>query len=379
MTDEILEKAKEKVREVTAIELLDVITTKNSPIIFDIRDSTQRNQGIISGALSVDQPYIELDISSHKLDYDHPIVVYCTGGRNSLLACKALVEMGYKNARSLQGGFTHWKDKELPIDIPERLTDDEQLRYQRHLSLPKIGTQGQLKLKKAKVALVGIGGLGSPIALYLAAAGIGDLCIIDGDTVEESNLQRQVIHNMDTVGLHKVDSATNYIRKLNPFVNINSQCKTITQSNAKYLLEGYDIVVDGSDNFDTRYAVNDAVITNGQILVSASIFQFTGQVSSFDTSSGTPCYQCLFPERPAANLAPSCSSAGVIGALAGVVGLMQAMEVLKIILGIGNPLFRKLLTYDGLTSKTQIFSYKLNSKCTACQQRDEDTQKNNLP
>ena len=163
MTDEILEKAKEKVREVTAIELLDVITTKNSPIIFDIRDSTQRNQGIISGALSVDQPYIELDISSHKLDYDHPIVVYCTGGRNSLLACKALVEMGYKNARSLQGGFTHWKDKELPIDIPERLTDDEQLRYQRHLSLPKIGTQGQLKLKKAKVALVGIGGLGLPI------------------------------------------------------------------------------------------------------------------------------------------------------------------------------------------------------------------------
>lgn len=282
--------------------------------------------------------------------------------------------MGYKNVRSLQGGFTHWKDKELPIDIPERLTDDEKLRYQRHLSLPKIGTQGQLKLKKAKVALVGIGGLGSPIALYLAAAGIGDLCIIDGDIVEESNLQRQVIHNMDTVGLNKVDSATNYIRKLNPFVNINSQCKIITQSNAKYLLEGYDIVVDGSDNFDTRYAVNDAVITNGQVLVSASIFQFTGQISSFGTASGTPCYQCLFPERPAASLAPSCSSAGVIGALAGVVGLMQAMEVLKIILGIGNPLFRKLLTYDGLTSKTQIFSYKLNSKCTACQQKDADIQ-----
>jgi molybdopterin/thiamine biosynthesis adenylyltransferase/rhodanese-related sulfurtransferase len=337
-----------------------------SATLFDIRDTNDIAEGKIPCAKPLGQRFIELEIGRYELSPEHPIVIYCYGGRTSLIATRALRELGYRNVYSMEGGFASWRERGLPIEKPVLLTSSERARYRRHLTLPKIGEVGQIKLKKARVALVGVGGLGSPIAYYLAAAGVGYIRLIDHDVVEESNLQRQIIHSTETIGHLKVDSATNQLARLNPLIAIEGINARIDAGNAASLLAGVDIVVDGSDNFETRYAVNAAIIANRQTLISASIFQFNGQVSVFAPHLGTPCYRCLFPDPTPPTLAPSCSTAGVIGALAGTVGLFQAMETLKVILEIGQPLLGKLLVYDGLTSVVRQFAFPARHGCEDC-------------
>ncbi|AJQ93654.1 molybdopterin-synthase adenylyltransferase MoeB [Gynuella sunshinyii] len=339
---------------------------RKKAVLFDIRDVQDAADGVIPGANLVTQRFIELDIGRYQLEQDQPIVICCYGGRMSLLAARSLTELGYRNVYSLRGGFSAWKDAGFPVVKPVTLDAAERKRYSRHLSLPQVGEQGQLKLKAARVAIVGAGGLGSPIALYLAAAGVGYLRLIDPDVVEDSNLQRQVIHSTATVGLPKVESARQRMLELNPFIEVDARCERLNVENAADLLAGVDIVIDGSDNFDTRYSVNSAIITNRQILVSASIFQFSGHISVFAPHLDQPCYSCLYPVRTPNELAPSCSAAGVIGALAGVVGLMQAMETIKLILETGQPLYGKMMIYDGLRGTTRLLSFERNDHCPDC-------------
>lgn len=334
--------------------------------IFDIRDPQDAADGSLPNARLLPQRFIEFEIGKLGLAEDHPIIVSCYGGRTSLVAAQGLMALGYRNVHSLEGGFGAWKDAGLPVSKPAMLAAAERKRYSRHLSLPQVGETGQLALKRARVALVGAGGLGSPVALYLAAAGIGHIRLIDGDTVEDSNLQRQVIHGTTTLGQPKVESARQRMLDLNPYIEVEAIAQRLAPGNATQLLAGADIVVDGSDNFDTRYLVNDAAIVNRQTVVSASIFQFSAQLSVFAPHLGHPCYACLYPERTPNDLAPSCNSAGVLGALAGVVGLMQAMEVLKLVLGIGRPLLGSMLLYDGLNASTRQLRLERQASCPAC-------------
>lgn len=363
--DELIQLLRETIPQVTPDQVANDPKFANV-IIFDIRDAIDVAEGKIPGARSLSQRYIELEISQHDVSPEQPIVIYCYGGLTSLIATRSLCELGYQNVYSMVGGFASWQNDGLPTEKPVVLTSDERARYRRHLALPNVGEVGQVKLKKARVALVGLGGLGSPIAYYLAAAGIGHIRLIDADVVEESNLQRQIIHSTETVGHLKVDSAKAQLTRLNPLVEVEAINTRLDIDNATKLLAGVDIVIDGSDNFDTRYALNTAAIANQQILVSASIFQFSGQVSVFAPHLGTPCYTCLFPEATPSALAPSCSTAGVIGVLAGIVGLLQAMEVVKIVLGIGESLYGKLLTYNGLTTTIQQLTFPVRPECKDC-------------
>lgn len=335
-------------------------------IKFDLRSPEAIADGKIPNARTVQQRYIELEIGSHGLKADTPIIVYCVGGRNSLFAAKALLDLGYSSVYSLAGGFNAWRDAEMPIEVPVQLSSAEQARYKRQLLLPKIGEDGQIKLKQARVAIIGAGGLGSPVAYYLAAAGVGYLRIIDDDTVDESNLQRQILHDTEHLGQPKVDSARAALQRFNPLITVEAVNSRLTADNAGRLLDGVEIVVDGSDNFATRYLVNDAIVANGQTLVSASVFQFSGQVATFAPHEGGACYACLFPEPTPSSLAPSCTTAGVLGAHVGVVGLLQALEVTKQILGIGERLRDKLLVFDGMTSTLKLLSFPRRAGCNAC-------------
>ncbi|BCA64665.1 molybdopterin-synthase adenylyltransferase MoeB [Fluviibacter phosphoraccumulans] len=364
-SDELIQELRQIVSVVAPLQVANDPLFANA-IVFDIRDAADVAEGKISGAKTLSQRFIELEIGRYGLPAEQPIVICCYGGRMSLIAAHSLRQLGYMNVYSLEGGFTGWREQGLPTEKPTVLTSAERARYSRHLGLPKVGEAGQIKLKEARVALVGAGGLGSPIAYYLAAAGVGHIRLIDADVVEESNLQRQIIHSTRTVGQPKVESAKGRLIELNPLIEIEAVNARLHADNASSLLAGCEIVVDGSDNFDTRYAVNAGIIANKQILVSASIFQFSGQISVFAPHLGTPCYSCLFPEATPSALSPSCSTAGVIGALAGVVGLLQAMEVLKLVLGIGEPLYGKLLTFDGLTSTIRPLTFPCRSSCKNC-------------
>ncbi|TKJ34886.1 molybdopterin-synthase adenylyltransferase MoeB [Blastococcus sp. CCUG 61487] len=336
-------------------------------VLFDLREPELMRAGALPGARAVGQRFIELELAQQAIARDAPIVLYCQAGRQSLLALRGLQDLGYSNARSLVGGFSAWSSRGLPVEQPVMLTDPERSRYARHLSLPRVGEPGQLLLKKARVAVVGTGGLGAPIAYYLAAAGVGTLRLIDHDVVDASNLQRQILFDTASVGAPKVEVARKRLSEFNPLVALEVRNEMLDTGNAARLLEGVDIVVDGSDNFETRYAVNQAVLAHRQTLVSASVFQFSGQVYSFAPHLGTPCYACLFPEAAPDSLAPSCSASGVVGALAGTVGMLQVMEVLNIILQIGSPLFGRMLTYNGLKAETRQLSFDVNPSCPACQ------------
>lgn len=363
--EEILDRLARTVPQVTPNDVAQAPELMNA-IKFDLRSPLEMADGKIPNARSVQQRYIELEIGKHGLSLDTLIIVYCVGGRNSLFAAKALRDLGYHNVYSLAGGFNAWRDAQLPTERLVQLSEAEQMRYKRQLMLPKIGEEGQIKLKRARVAIIGAGGLGSPVAYYLAAAGVGYLRIIDNDNVEESNLQRQILHDTEHLGQPKVDSAKEALQRFNPLITVDAVNSRLTADNAGRLLEGVDIVVDGSDNFATRYVVNDAIIVHRQTLVSASVFQFSGQVASFAPHQGGACYACLFPEQPPASLAPSCTTAGVLGAHVGVVGLLQALEVIKEILGIGERLRHKLLVFDGMTSMSKLLSFSRRAGCMAC-------------
>jgi molybdopterin/thiamine biosynthesis adenylyltransferase/rhodanese-related sulfurtransferase len=334
-------------------------------LVLDVREPDEYEQGAIPGALHIPRGQLEGQVEGKVPDRSTPIIVHCASGFRSAFAAKTLQELGYENVVNLAGGFNKWKDEGRPWAAPRVLTAEQRNRYHRHLLLPEVDVKGQQKLLESKVLLLGAGGLGSPAALYLAAAGVGTLGIIDMDVVDESNLQRQILHNMDRVGDRKVDSAKKTLTLLNPDVNVVTYDVRLGADNVLNIIDGYDVIVDGTDNFPTRYLVNDASLLKRIPVVHGSIFRFEGQATVFHPYLG-PCYRCMIPEPPPAELAPSCAEAGVLGVLPGIIGSIQAMEAIKLLLGLGDPLVGRLLAYDAMEESFRTFKVHRDPECPAC-------------
>jgi len=344
----------------------------DSVAIVDVRETEEWDQGHVPGAKHVPRGYLESRIEGAVPDRDARIVLYCASGNRSALAAKTLRdELGYARVESMTGGITLWKDRGYEVEVPRRFTAEQRERYSRHFLLPEIGVEGQQKLLDAKVLLLGAGGLGSPTALYLAAAGVGTLGIVDNDVVDLSNLQRQVIHTTDRIGVPKVDSAEESMKAINPDVNVVKYAERLDASNVMRIIEGYDVIVDGLDNFPTRYLLNDASVRLQIPVVSASILGFDGQLSVFKPYDG-PCYRCLYPVPPPAELAPSCGANGVLGVLPGTMGLLQATEVVKLIVGAGEPLVGRLLLYEALSATFTELKVRRDPECPVCSREPED-------
>jgi sulfur-carrier protein adenylyltransferase/sulfurtransferase len=358
---QLLKDVKSQIREVS----VDEIKARKPEHLIDVREGEEYNEGYIPGAQWIPRGKLELRIEDAVPNRDAEVVLYCAGGTRSALAAKALKELGYSHVSSMAGGFTAWKRQGLTFDRPFLFTQDQKLRYARHLMLPEVGEAGQAKLLQSKVLLLGAGGLGAPAGLYLAAAGVGTLGLVDDDVVDASNLQRQVIHNTTRVGTPKVESAARTIAELNPDVKTPTHQLRLTSDNVLDIIKDYDLIVDGTDNFQTRYLLNDASLILKKTVINASIFQFEGQVTVFKPWEG-PCYRCLYPEPPPAGMAPSCNEAGVLGVLPGVIGLIQATEAVKLILGIGKPLVGRLLQYDALNMKFREFKLPRDKSCVVC-------------
>jgi sulfur-carrier protein adenylyltransferase/sulfurtransferase len=362
---DLVAEAKRQIRE---IEPEDVQSRLQQLLVIDVREPDEFEQGAIPGAILIPRGTLESSVHSHLGSPEVAVAVYCEGGARSALAAKTLQDMGYTSVWSLQGGFTRWKREGLPWGEPHSLSSDQRSRYSRHILLPEVGEEGQVRLLDSKVLLIGAGGLGSPAAIYLAAAGVGTIGIVDYDVVDASNLQRQILHNIDRLGHPKVESARETLNALNPDVKVETHDVRLSADNALEILAGYDIIVDGGDNFPTRYLVNDVSLHLRKPVVHGSIFRFEGQVSVFVPYEG-PCYRCQYREPPPPELAPSCAEAGVLGVLPGIVGSIQAVEVIKLILGIGDPLVGRLLTYDALTQEFMDLTIRRDPECPAC--RDE--------
>jgi molybdopterin/thiamine biosynthesis adenylyltransferase/rhodanese-related sulfurtransferase len=359
---ELLEQTKNEIREVDARAAQGV----DGAIWVDIREGDEWQEGHIPGAVHVPRGFLESRIEQVAPDRSQAVVVYCAGGSRSAFGAKSLQELGYENVVSLTGGFTDWKRNGNEIAIPRTLTPERRARYSRHLLIPEIGEEGQLKLLDSRVLLIGAGGLGSPASLYLAAAGVGTIGIIDADIVDESNLQRQIIHSLDTLGSPKVDSAKRAIEALNPDVEVRTYRERLTSENIDRVLDdGWDVILDGADNFPTRYLVNDASVWHDIPVVHGSIYRFEGQVTVFSPHVG-PCYRCLFPEPPPPELAPSCSEGGVLGVLPGIVGTLQTNETIKLAVGVGDPLIGRLLLFDALTTEFDEVRIERNPDCPVC-------------
>jgi molybdopterin/thiamine biosynthesis adenylyltransferase/rhodanese-related sulfurtransferase len=344
----------------------------NGAVVVDVREAEELASGRLPGAKHVPRSYLESRIEGVVPDRSAHVVLYCASGNRSAYAAHTLTEaLGYENVESMLGGIALWKDRGYPVDVPRTLTAEQRDRYSRHLLLPEVGEEGQLKLLDAKVLLLGAGGLGSPAALYLGAAGVGTLGIVDNDTVDVSNLQRQVIHTTDRVGVSKVDSAEEAVRAINPDVNVVKHPVRIDASNIIEIIRDYDIVVDGLDNFPTRYLLNDASVRLKIPVVSASILGFDGQLSVFKPYDG-PCYRCLFPTPPPAEMAPSCGANGVLGVLPGTMGLLQATEVVKLILGEGEPLVGRLLLYEALGATFTELKVRRDPDCPICSREPDE-------
>lgn len=325
--------------------------------VLDVREPDEYDEGALANAVHIPRGHLEAQIEARALDRDQTIVVYCAGGVRSAFAARTLQELGYSDVLSMAGGFGKWKDEGRAWRQPVTLTADQRNRYQRHLLLPEVGIEGQAKLLGAKVLMLGAGGLGSPAALYLAAAGIGTLGIVDMDDVDASNLQRQILHNMDRIGQRKVDSARQTIEKLNPDVTVKTYDVRLTAENIIEIMSEYDIVVDGADNFPSRYLLNDASVKLGIPVVHGSIFRFEGMVSVFHPLRG-PTYRDMVPEPPPAEFAPSCAEAGVLGVLPGIIGSIQALETIKVLLDLGEPLIGRILTIDTTEMSFHVFKLR---------------------
>jgi molybdopterin/thiamine biosynthesis adenylyltransferase/rhodanese-related sulfurtransferase len=345
----------------------------NGIVLVDVRESTEWDAGHIPGAKHVPRGYLESRIEGAVgADRSQEVVIYCASGQRSALAAHTLRdELGYENVKSMTGGITLWKDRGYKVEIPKVLSPDQRERYSRHLLIPEIGLEGQTKLLESKVLLLGAGGLGSPTALYLAAAGVGTLGVVDDDEVDLSNLQRQVIHTTDRIGVPKVDSAEQSITAINPDVKVVKYKTRLDASNIMEIIEGYDVIVDGVDNFPTRYLLNDATVRLGIPVVSASILGFDGQLSVFKPHDG-PCYRCLYPVPPPAELAPSCGANGVLGVLPGTMGLLQATEVVKLVTGAGEPLVGRLLLYEALGATFTELKVRRDPECPICSKDPSD-------
>jgi sulfur-carrier protein adenylyltransferase/sulfurtransferase len=367
---EVLRQIKSRIDEVDPAAVREQVG--NGAVIVDVREPEEWGAGHIPGAIHVPKSYLESRIEGAVPDHEKHVVLYCASGNRSAWAARTLIEdLGYEHVESMTGGFTLWKDRGYEVETPRTLTAEQRERYSRHLLLPEVGPEGQQKLLDAKVLLLGAGGLGSPAALYLAAAGVGTLGIVDNDEVDLSNLQRQVIHSSERIGVPKVDSAEQTINALNPDVNVQKYPVRLGPDNIVEIISGYDIVVDGLDNFPTRYLLNDASVRLGIPVVSAAILGFEGQLSVFKPYDG-PCYRCLFPVPPPAELAPSCGANGVLGVLPGTMGLLQATEVIKLILGEGEPLIGRLLMYDALAARVTEVKVRRDPNCPICS-REPDT------
>jgi sulfur-carrier protein adenylyltransferase/sulfurtransferase len=361
---ELLQQVKSEISEIDPPEASGLV--ENGTLFLDVRERDEWEEGHIPGAVFVPRGNLESRIESVETDRDRPIVVYCAGGSRSAFAAKSLQDLGYTNVVSLTGGYTDWKRNGFETVLPRSLTPAQRTRYSRHVLIPEIGEAGQLKLLESRVLLIGAGGLGSPAALYLAAAGIGTIGIIDADIVDETNLQRQIVHSLDRLGEPKVDSARRTIEALNPDVTVKTYRERLTSENVDAILdEGWDMILDGADNFPTRYLVNDASVWHDIPVVHGSIYRFEGQVTVFKPHEG-PCYRCLFPQPPPPELAPSCSEGGVLGVLPGIIGSIQANEVLKLAAGIGETLVGRLLLFDALEESFTEVSLKRDPDCPVC-------------
>lgn len=361
---ELLSSVKREIREVSVEEVRRLLDSGAPVKLIDVRETDEHSAGRLPGALHIPRGYLELRIEE-QARRDEELIVYCAGGTRSALAVRTLRDMGYERVASLAGGFNRWSDAAYPVEKPRVLTSEQRERYRRHLILPEVGEAGQAKLLEARVLLLGAGGLGSPAALYLAAAGVGTLGIVDMDVVDLSNLQRQVIHTRERQGQPKVESARAAIEALNPDVKVVPFAERLTSENVLRILEGFDMVLDGGDNFPTRYLLNDACVVLKKPNLHGSIFRFEGQVTTFVPGQG-PCYRCLYPAPPPPELAPSCAEAGVLGVLPGIIGLMQANEALKLILGKGQPLVGRLLTFDALGTHFQELKLRRDAQCPVC-------------
>jgi molybdopterin/thiamine biosynthesis adenylyltransferase/rhodanese-related sulfurtransferase len=372
---ELLRQVKSQIDEVDPAEVKELLD--EGVAIIDVRETEEFARGHLPGARHVPRGHLESRIEGVVPDRATQVIIYCAAGNRSAFAARTLEqELGYEHVRSMTGGITLWKDRGYEVVIPRALSDQQRERYSRHLLIPEIGADGQQKLLDAKVLLLGAGGLGSPTALYLAAAGVGTLGIVDDDEVDLSNLQRQVIHNTERIGVAKVDSAEESIRALNPDVKVVKYNTRLDASNIMEIIDGYDVIVDGVDNFPTRYLLNDATVRLRIPVVSASILGFDGQLSVFKPYEG-PCYRCLFREPPPAELAPSCGANGVLGVLPGTMGLLQATEVVKLVVGIGDPAIGRLLLYDALGATLTEVKVHRDPECPICSRdpseiRDEE-------
>ncbi len=359
---ELLADTKTRIREITPADA----EPKLGDVTFlDVREQDEHDAGTVPGAVFIPRGHLESQVENKIPARDAELIVYCAGGVRSAFAAETLQELGYTNVSSMSGGFGQWKNEGRPWITPAVLTTEQRDRYKRHILLPEVGETGQQQLLESKVLLLGAGGLGSPAALYLAAAGVGTLGIVDMDVVDASNLQRQILHNIDRVGERKVDSAKKTLTMLNPDVNVVTYDVRFGADNVLDIIDGYDVVLDGTDNFPTRYLLNDASLVKQIPVVHGSIFRFEGQVTVFKPYEG-PCYRCLLPEPPPPELAPSCAEAGVLGVLPGIVGSIQALETIKLLLDLGDPLVGRLLAYDALEQSFRTFKVRRDPTCPAC-------------
>jgi molybdopterin/thiamine biosynthesis adenylyltransferase/rhodanese-related sulfurtransferase len=352
------------VPEVQVSDLAERREAGDAPLVIDVREQHEWDEGHIPGSILIPRGFLESRIAGVARP-DQEVVLSCAAGNRSLLAGITLREMGYENVSSLAGGFARWKQSGLDFDVPRTLTPDQRSRYSRHILIPEMGEEGQLKLLDSRALLIGAGGLGSPAAFYLAAAGVGTIGLVDDDVVDASNLQRQIIHTTDRVGMNKGESARIAIEALNPDVTVNVHPFRVNRDNVLDLVADYDVIIDGTDNFPTRYLMSDASLMSGTPLIHASILRFEGHASTFLPYEG-PCYRCLFPEPPPPDMAPSCGEAGVLGVLCGVMGNVMATEAIKVLLGIGNTLSGRLLIYDALDMTFTELKVRRDPDCPAC-------------
>ena len=359
---ELLAKAKEHIRE---IDPAAAEARLGDAVFLDVRELDEYEQGMIPSTLFIPRGHLESQVESRIGDKSTPVVVYCASGIRSVFAAETLQSLGYTDVASIAGGFNRWKNEGRSWTTPAVLNPEQRNRYHRHLLLPEVGEAGQQRLLESRVLLLGAGGLGSPAALYLAAAGVGTLGIVDMDVVDASNLQRQILHNVDRVGERKVDSAKKTLTQLNPDVDVVTYDVRFGADNVLDIIDGYDVIVDGTDNFPTRYLLNDASLVKRIPVVHGSIFRFEGQVTVFAPYEG-PCYRCLLPEPPPPELAPSCAEAGVLGVLPGIIGSIQALETIKLVLDLGDPLVGRLLAYDALEESFRSFKVRRDPLCPAC-------------
>jgi len=363
---ELLQQVKGEIDELDATAAAELLSSDDPPALVDIREQDEWDEGHIPGAVHIPRGNLESRIENAVPDRERAVLVYCSAGNRSAFGAKTLEELGYERVWSLAGGYTDWKRNGHPTVLPRSLEPAQRQRYSRHLLIPEVGEEGQLKLLESRILLIGAGGLGSPASLYLAAAGVGTLGIVDDDVVDATNLQRQIVHSTERLGESKAESAKRTLQALNPDVTVQVYKERLTSENVDRILgEGWDVIVDGADNFPTRYLLNDASVWHDIPVVHGSIFRFEGQITVFKPNEG-PCYRCLFPQPPPPELAPSCAEGGVLGVLPGIVGSIQANEALKLAIGIGEPLVGRLLLFDALAPSFTEIKLRRDPSCPVC-------------